>query len=552
MTNKLRQSVLLLLLPLLSLAQDFPLNPMSLSDWQAVKGKWSPARDISIHPLKNQISVENGNSILYASGLAELETVKPFGDLKLEFEFLQSNEAQASILLGGGIEINLNNSSSGNKPFIGTVKGSSQASQNVCKATGLWQKAEITFVTGKEGTPAILEKLKINGIIIHENVFNWTLEQKTSPIKIALKKGTLAVRNMAVSEYGDHRPISIGNINYSLEETFNFKKSEAPDKTPPTTGVLDEITYRVPHDFRQYLLTIKGDLEVEEAGTYAFTIEYQGIATFAIDGKQIAGFDDFNYRVPSSGLVELSEGTHHFEYNYTKAWWPSGLGLFVSGPTFRPYPLHGVSALPDLQTTGGIFIEPTAEKATLIRSFMEFGDEKKTQVISVGSPQNRHFSFDLGSGAPLYGWKGNFADVTEMWYERGEPQIIKPLGQTITFSGKSAFKIEENSESLKLDEYYLDSKGIPTFNYLLNGHLVSQKLIPQTKGMTIEVGSESNKALYLIASSKQVKNLGEGLYRTSDYFINVPEGVKVTEKKVGDQTELWAVANELQSFEIIW
>jgi hypothetical protein len=552
MLNKLRQAAIILLLPVLTFAQDFPLNPMSLSDWKTVSGKWSKADNISIHPIKNQISVDKGASLLYASGSAELETVKPFGDLKLEFEFLQAEDTRASIILGGGLEINLNNSSLGSKPFIGTVEGSSQASQNVCKATGLWQKAEITFVVGNDGEPAILEKLKINGIIVHENVFNWSLKQKENPIKIVLRKGTLAIRKMAVLEYGKNRPVRVENLSYSLEETFNFKKSEAPDKAPPSTGFLDEITYRVPHDFSQYLLSIKGDLIVEEAGSYAFTIEYQGIATLAINGNQIAGFNDFNYRVPSTGIIELSKGKHHFEYNYTKAWWPSGLGLFVAGSTFRPYPLHGVSALPDLKTTGGIFIEPTAEKATLIRSFMEFGDEKKTQVLSVGSPKNRHFSFDLGAGAPLYGWKGNFADVTEMWYERGEPQIIQPLGQTITFTGKSAFKIGDSSGPLKLDEYYLDHEGIPTFNYLLNDQLVSQKLIPGVNGLTIEVGSETNDALYLLASDVEISSLGEGLYQTPEYFIKIPEDVKVIEKKVVDQIELWAVANELQSFEIIW
>lgn len=552
MIKRFRQSLLLIFLPLLSFSQDFPLNPMLLSDWKAVSGKWSRAGDLFIHPFENELSVNKGDHILYSTQVGKIETVKAFGDLKLEFEFLQSKETQATVTLGNGMEINLGNSSSGQKPYIGSVRGSSQASQNVCKAPGLWQKVELTFVTGKEGTPAILEKLKINGVIIHENVFDWSIKKSNSPIQISLEKGTLALRNLAISEYGDSQPVSVTNIKYSLEETFNFKKSEAPDKTPPTTGVLEEITYRVPNDFRQYLLSLSGDLIVKESGKYAFTIEYQGIATLAIDGKQIAGFDDFNYRVPSTGLIELSKGTHHFEYNYTKAWWPSGLGLFVSGSTFRPYALHGVSALPDIQTTGGIFIGPTAGKATLIRSFMEFGEEKRTQVISIGTSASRHFSFDLGTGSLLYGWKGNFADVTEMWYERGEPQIIKPLGQTVTFSGKPSFMIRGKTEELKLDEYYLDEQGIPTFNYLLDGKLVSQKLIPETEALKVEVGSESNDAMYMIASGEKIKNLGNGLYQSSGCFFKLPEGVKITEKRVGNHTELWALANQLESFEIIW
>ncbi|MGR3809631.1 hypothetical protein [Jiulongibacter sp. NS-SX5] len=545
-------ATLLLLQPLLLWSQDFPLNPLSITELESTEGKWKSIGDLTIHPISDEIKTEKGKTVLFANEAGQLTSKVSYGDFKLEFEMMQSAKTRANLVLGNAIKLNLNATSTGNKPYIGTVNNTGQALQNVCAAPGLWQKVELTYVAPKAGKPAILERLRVNGVTLHENVFDWSVNGEEAPLKFNLEKGALAIRNLAISGYGDEKPVALSNIKYSLEETENFRKIERADKAAPKTGELPELTFRVQNDFSQYLISLTGDLEVAEEGDYAFTLEYQGIATFKIDGKDVAGFQDFNYRVPSSGLVHLTKGTHSFEYNYTKAWWPSGLGLFVSGPTFRPYALHSVSSLPDIQKTGGIFVEPNISKAKLIRSFMDFEDEKRTEVITVGSGLNRHYSYDLENGSLLYIWKGDFADVTEMWYERGEPQIIEPLGQTVQLDGKSAFSLHGQKESVQLDEYYTDKAGIPTFNHSINGSLVSQKFIPTKSGLTVEVGSETDEASYKVASGKDIRILGNGLYQLDGYYVQLPEDIKVSEKQEGDETQLWANANELQSFEIIW
>ena len=552
MINTFKAVILLILLPFLVLAQDFPLNPLSSSDWNTSKGKWNVAGDLSIHPFNNQVAAESGNSVYYSSSVAELQTAQSFGDLKFEFEMLQSAQTEATLNLGNGFVINLNNTYDGKKPYLGSVVGSTNALQNVCKATGLWQKVELTFIQGKAGNPAILERLVINGITIHQNVMKWGLEAKTAPIKINLSKGTIAIRNAAVLGYGERKPVSISHISYSLQETESWQTDFAFTQKEPIKGTSEVLTAKIPNDFRHFDLVSKGEMDVAETGDYAFTLDYQGVADLKIDGKSVVGSPEIIFRNPSTGLINLTKGKHSFEYHYKRIWWPAGLGLFVSGPDFRPYRLHDASSLPDPQITGGIFVEPTAEKASLLRSFMMFGDEKRTQVISVGSPSARHFSFDLGTGSILYGWKGEFADVTEMWYERGEPQILKPLGQTVMFSGKPAFEIDGKSSDLKLDEYYLDKAGIPTFNFLLNGQLVSQKLIPTSQGISVEVGSENSSAQYLIASASDIIEVDKGLYKTDNYYIKVPADVSVSRKEVDGKTELRALANKLESFEIIW
>ncbi len=538
--------------PLLAVAQDFPLNPLSTSDWKTSQGKWNSAASISINPFENKIISQAGNEVLFASTPSEMVTVRNFSDLKFSFEFLQSNETEASLILANGFEISLNNSFGGKKPFVGSVSGSSQAGQNVCKATGLWNKVELTFIQGKEGNPAILEKLTINGIVLHRSVLKWGLSTDLSPLKFVVKKGLLAVRNAAASAYEDRRPVSVSNITYKLQETESWQADFAFKSTPPITGESDVLTARIENDYRHFDLVSKGDLEVEESGNYAFTLDYQGVAQLKIDGKEVVGSKEIIFRTPITGMIELAKGKHSFEYHYKRIWWPAGLGLFVSGPDFRAYKLHDAASLPDPKVTGGIFVEPSGQKAQLVRSFMQFGKDKRTQVISIGTPQNRHFSFDLGTGSLLYAWKGNFADVTEMWYERGEPQIIKPLGQTITFSGNPSFQVAGNTGELKLQEYYLDQNGIPTFNFLLNGSLVSQKFIPEPKGMKVEVSSEKPGVQYLIAAGADLQMVGKGLFKTADYFIKIPDNVKVTKKEESGNVEFWSTANDIQSFEIIW
>lgn len=552
MNYTLKAVCLLLFIPALLQAQDFPLNPISFADCKVVSGKWNQAGSLSIHPFKNAISAESGKEITYASGPARLQTKTDHTDLKLEFEFLQSKETEATLNLGNGFEINLNNSSEGKRPFMGSIVGSANAGQNVCKTTGLWQKLELTFITAQNGDPAILQELKINGVFVHQNVLKWGLSGQSAPITFSVSKGTLAFRKLAASSYGKKNPVSIGNITYTLHETSSWQTEFAFTEKPAINGTSDVLTARIPNDFRHFNLVSKGDLNVEEEGTYAFTLDYQGKGKLLIDGNQVAGSDEVIFRTPNTGLIDLTKGKHSFEYSYNRIWWPAGLGLFVSGPNFRPYALHDASSLPDPQISGGVLVEPDGNKASLIRSFMEFGQKKRTEVISVGSPLQRHFSFDLENACPLFGWKGNFADVTEMWYQRGEPQILQTLGQTISFSGKKAFKIEGIDGNLKLEEYYLDKEGLPTFNHLLDGQLVSQKLIPTHSGITVEVGSASEKALYLIGSATSIESLGDGLYRTETYYLKIPASVKVTSNVVDGQTELWAAANKLQSFEIIW
>ena len=51
------------------------------------------------------------------------------------------------------------------------------------------------------------------------------------------------------------------------------------------------------------------------------------------------------------------------------------------------------------------------------------------------------YTMDLNRAALLQTWRGQFADVTEMWYERGEPQLLETAGLTVPVSGQSSYAV---------------------------------------------------------------------------------------------------------------
>jgi hypothetical protein len=556
MTRPFKVAWILVLCPFLTKSQDFPLNKMAPDDWKTVSGRWSQASDISLHPFSGVVKPSSGNTVTYslaAGGKAVLESKEAFTDIKFEFEFLQSSDAEASLTLADGFEINLNNTYAGKSPFLGSVVGLTNADQNICKAAGLWQKAELTFIRGEQGKPTILEKLKVNGIVVHQNVIKLGVSTNPSPIRFTVSKGTLAIRNTAVLKYGRRQPVSLSNISYSVWETLGWQDSFANKNATLVTGNVNKITSRFPNAYRQFRVIFTGDVNVEESDRYAFTLDYQGEAQLKIDGKVVAGvLTDYVNRVPVTGMVELSKGKHTFEYSYTRIWWPPGLGLFVSGADFRAYPLHADGSLPMPQVSGGIFVEPDASRAKLIRSFINFGEEKRTAVLTLGSIEGRHYAFDLDKGTLLYGWKGKFANVAEMWFDRGEPQIIEPIGQRVTFTGKQAFRQNGKDADLKLKDYVLDIKGIPTFNYLINGKKVSEKITPGQSGLKVELTAESADISVIAAWSKSITKVEDGLYKTDDYYIKTPKQLKIDLINENGLTGLVARVVDLKTFEIIW
>jgi hypothetical protein len=542
------RKLLIMLFPILSLhAQDFPLTPFQSSDWEK---PWKEAQNLNIHPFEDKVEIIKGQGVLYAQGNSSMTSKRKFGSFKMEFEILQAKNTKAGFKINNALNVSLSN---GAKDIIGTITsnlGNFNPLQNVCKEPGLWQKVELVYISKSE-TSGILEKLAINGVTLVENYFVNDIDAPESPMTILIEKGTLALRNMSYSTFKVKTPISVSNLIYKIEDSQGSNYGFAPKEGSGITGTSETMTYAVPHDFKQFVLTYSGNINVAEKALYAFTLDYQGIGQFKIDGKLVAGSDEIIFRTPETKIIELEAGNHSFEYLYKRVWWPPGFGLFVSGVDFKPYPLHDAKNLPLNKPVGGIYLHADAPKATTVRSFVEFDGLKRTKSISVGTPEKRHYSLDLENGSLLYVWKGDFADVTEMWYQRGEPQLLEALGPKVKLSGKPSF-YQNDKDDFKLEEYFLDNKGMPTYLFSLNGTSVSQKLEPLKNGLKVSIAADSKNTKYLLAEANAIEKLSPTLFRTNDYYIELPTAVSVKIEQKGNKQQLIGAAQEIKSYTIIW
>ena len=180
-------------------------------------------------------------------------------------------------------------------------------------------------------------------------------------------------------------------------------------------------------------------------------------------------------------------------------------------------------------------------KPYLLRSFLNYGIKKLTHVISGGYPNLLNFSYDLKQGALLQVWRGDFMDVTEMWYERGEPQLAKPLGSVIILSGAPTLAVinDPNTawpDSISFDDfgnkgYTLDKDRFPSFEYEFKGIKATDKIAAPTANSIVREINVSNapENLYArLALGKTIEKVGLGLYSIDDksYYLIVDESIK--------------------------
>src|SRR5690606_26631245 len=161
----------------------------------------------------------------------------------------------------------------------------------------------------------------------------------------------------------------------------------------------------------------------------------------------------------------------------------------------QPLPVSAPKARGDMATFSPILVKPGTEPY-LLRSYLLFGGNRRTHVISVGNPDQTNFSYDLKQGSILQFWRGDFVDATEMWESRGEPQLAKPLGAVVSLSSAPSFAILNNPDaiwpdSIPFDElhnkgYSLDKEKRPTFQYEYAGITVEDKISPSENGESLK------------------------------------------------------------------
>ncbi|GAB4014909.1 hypothetical protein GCM10028773_03050 [Spirosoma koreense] len=505
---------------------------------------WRLAGSVTPNADASSLQTKSGDNLLVGSS-EPLALFTPTADFRTRFDVLTTANADLVLTLPTGQQIRLTQSSDINR---------------LLKAPGLWQTIDVWYKTGSSSQSAILEKLAINGITVREG--QTLAGNKLGPLTVMAQSGSLAVRNLG---YRVMTPRTVaqwsGPLSYTIVEGgYILDPKEAARRKvlkQDTTGMLNyEVAYGQP---RQYSIFFSGKLNALQAGDYRFDLDQGGAAALWIDGKEIIPINHLELGMPNTGNAPLTAGPHAVTVYFSRSWFRPGLGLFVSQAGTRPQPLHAPGSLPEPDAVAVVSVNPdygdARNQVQRIRSFVQMPGEKtkRTHSLSVGSPTGVHYTVDLNQMALLQAWKGDFANVTEMWYERGEPQLLAPLGVTVLLpaqtplmvlaSDATAWPDSVGEDMLRYKGLDIDKQGVPTLNYVLAGATVTDAIRPEGNALVRTLtltGTPTGTPYCRLAAGASLEEVSKGLYAVNDrsYYVRFDPKAKVKLRQSNGKQEL--------------
>lgn len=499
---------------------------------------WQRVGSVMASPTQTAIKTGSGNTILVGNAGQGLTLLNAPSDFALQAEMLFTPGASAQLTLPTGQTISLTDA-------------------RLNKAPGLWQKVDLRYRAATPSRPAMIDRLAINGVTVREGQ---TLPRSTtnSPVLLTAQNGSVAVRNPGYRSL-TNRSVAKWNgpLKYMIVDGENPDKTEAAKfkilKQDTTSAISYESSYG--QKSRNYSMVFSGKLNVVEAATYQFDLDYGGRARLYVDGKEVIKGDYKDLGPQQSAEVPLTAGTHDVDVVMARTpWIRAGLGLFVSLADTRPQPLHTQASLPEPNPVSQISIQADA-KPSLIRSFVQLPGEKlkRTHALSVGTPAGVHYTLDLNQMALLQAWKGDFADVTEMWYERGEPQLLRPMGANVLLAPQTALMILNNAQAawpdsvseavLQYKGLSIDKQGMPVIEYGLGGATVTDAIQTSSNGLTRTLtvsGAANGPVVCRLAAGNKIEEVEKGLYAIDDrtYYVRIDPKAKPELRTVGSKQEL--------------
>ena len=524
----------------------------------------------SVFEKKHSLQTEDGKGVLVnlsnTPEASPLKTKMEHGDLELKLEYLCPKDARGQILFQGRFALQLSDDTKGLEiPPNGSIITQKPIESNLLetfkspilidnRASGLWQTLHILFraprfdESGKKIENASIEYAYLNDILIHENV-----EFKTPAASSLYKDET---RKGPLSFLDEQSPIAFKNIKYKLYGNENLSISELKckiyhgewDYIPDFTKLdvvkeqkgitvfknFDDISGQADH----YALKFEGELIVPKSGEYLFETIIDDGGDLKIDGDLVI----HNEGEPGIGneraMINLTEGTHQIEVTYYEEVWASTLAIYYEGPEIERQTLASIDIEANIQASQNpepIIIKPEKSHEVL-RSFVEYKGSKKTHAISVGSPEGVHYSYDLLEGTLFKAWKGGFANVAEMWHERGEPQLLKPLNAVIEIEdGISWAKLDqENSEwptqkptGFKYKGYKIADDDHPIFLYSLDNIQIEDDFTPNqekqlVRTLRFNADQKQDNYWYKLAKAEFIKKLDNGWYSIGQkYYLKI-------------------------------
>lgn len=169
----------------------------------------------------------------------DLYSVNEYGDMDLELDYLMAKGSNSGIYLQGRYEVQLLDSWGVQNPSYGDNGGiyerwdaSKPAGsegfegwaprQNVSRAPGVWQHIQISFraprfdASGNKTANAVIERIVLNGTLIHENVVlsgptrgpMSETEVAQGPLRFQGDHGAVAFRNIRITSYDNGKEIT--------------------------------------------------------------------------------------------------------------------------------------------------------------------------------------------------------------------------------------------------------------------------------------------------------------------------------------------------------
>ena len=580
-----------------------PLNDFSAFR-QPVSANWKIVADATADLAKNNaFTTKPGTGVLVcqpvanAQGQQNLMTTLEHGDADLELDFMMAKRANSGIYLQGRYEVQLFDSWGVTSPKttdVGAIyerwneskpegmKGyeGHPARQNAGKAPGLWQHLKISFqaprfdANGKKTEDARFIRVELNGVVLHEDVVvtgptRGSLaddEKARGPLLIQGDHGAVAFRNIQYTLFDGAKPrltdlsYSVYKGQYKNEPSFGGMAPESKGTTPVLTAGVN----RLPNDF---VVRYTGKLHIEQAGEYTFAMNtVGGSGQLMINGQSLNKWSDNSSR----GKITLPAGDLPFEATYSKyvEYNKANLQLMGSGPGIRQFML--TPANDDEEIADPILV--TAETNTVLRSFMDLPTAKNdrgrqyrvTHGISVGSPEQVHYTYDADNGTVVQVWRGMFLNATPMWENRGDGSsrpmgAVQYLGQKPQLmlarltSAQAPWPTDTVNSGFRPKGYALDAGDRPTFRYLLGGASVEDQIrvLPEGHGLRRELTvAQPGTGLYArLADGQTIEAMPNNTYLVDGkaYYIqldNAP-GAQIRSGSNGRQELIVPVAGKL-------
>ncbi|MBC3541417.1 DUF1080 domain-containing protein [Rufibacter sp. H-1] len=585
-------------------SQSRDLSLQDLSSFQNPSKSWQVAANVGASlSEENKFTTSAGGGILVNQPTRknkgqDLLTNFEHGDLDLELDYMMAKGSNSGIYLQGRYELQLADNwgttertaasnggvyerwdesrPEGQKGYQGYAPR-----QNAGRAPGLWQHLKISFqaprfdASGNKIENARLLLVELNGVTIQEDVelFGPTRgaisndEKATGPLRLQGDHGAVAFRNIQVSHYSKPRP-ELKGLTYRVFKG-KFEKEPKYDSLPPEAegpqGPSNLLTSTLDNDAKQFLLRYTGTLVVKEPGEYTFNLNTPaGAGLIRVNKQEILPMKTWNGR----GTAVLPAGEVPFELLYSKTmdWGTPALGLKIAGPGVREFLISEEILSENIDP---ILVD--VKERPILRSFIDLpGNHRVTHAVSVGSPSQLHYTYDLDNGTIVQLWRGGFLDATPMWHERGDGSS-KAIGSLQYFgkptttlarlaSDQTAWIKDTTGTAFRPKGYQLDQNSEPTFLYHIYGTSVKDaiRIIENGKGLRREL-SVQNPAAGLVArlvEGAKIEEIGKGLYLVDDraYYVRVDDaaGAKPMVRTVAGRQELVVPVQSKLAYSILF